>query len=71
MCGRRWGLSAPVLQEQALTDAVLQAGPRYETVVWPQVQHGMEAFPAAATTPGFLAVLRERGGGRGRAPDAP
>jgi hypothetical protein len=45
-----------------ITDAVLQAGLRYETVVWPKVQHVMEAFPEAATTSGFLAVLRERGG---------
>ena len=45
-----------------IADAVLQAGLRYETVVWPRVQHVMEAFPEAATTSGFLAVLRERGG---------
>lgn len=45
-----------------ISDAVLQAGLRYETVVWPRVQHVMEAFPEAATTSGFLAVLRERGG---------
>jgi len=45
-----------------ITDAVLQAGLRYQTVVWPRVQHVMEAFPEAATTSGFLAVLRERGG---------
>jgi len=45
-----------------ITDAVLQAGLRYETVVWPRVQHVMEAFPEAATTSSFLAVLRERGG---------
>lgn len=45
-----------------ITDAVLQAGLRYETVVWPRVQHVMEAFPAAATTSGFLAALRAEGG---------
>ncbi|HEY5473615.1 MAG TPA: hypothetical protein VIK32_10540, partial [Candidatus Limnocylindrales bacterium] len=45
-----------------ITDAVLQAGLRYKTVVWPKVKHVMEAFPEAATTSGFLAVLRERGG---------
>jgi len=45
-----------------ITDAVLQAGLRYETVVWPRVQHVMEAYPEAATTSGFLAVRRERGG---------
>ena len=44
-----------------ITDAVLQAGLRYETVVWPRVQHVM-TIPAAAPTSGFLAVLRERGG---------
>jgi len=44
-----------------ITDAVLQAGLRYETVVWPRVQHVM-TIPEAATTSGFLAVLRERGG---------
>ena len=36
---------------------MLQAGLRHETVVWPYVQHGMEAFPKAATTSGFVAVL--------------
>jgi hypothetical protein len=44
-----------------ITDGVLQAGLRYETVVWPRVQHVM-TIPDAATTSGFLAVLRERGG---------
>jgi hypothetical protein len=44
-----------------ITDAVLQAGLRYETVVWPRLQHVM-TIPEAATTSGFLAVLRERGG---------
>ena len=44
-----------------ITDAVLQAGLRYETVVWPRVQHVM-TIPEAVTTSGFLAVLRERGG---------
>jgi hypothetical protein len=44
-----------------ITDAVLQAGLRYETTVWPRVQHAM-SIPEAATTSGFLAVLRERGG---------
>jgi len=46
-----------------ITDAVLQAGLRYETVVWPRVQHVMEAYPEAARqTSGFLTTLRERGG---------
>jgi hypothetical protein len=45
-----------------ITDAVLQAGLRYETVVWPRVQHVMEAFPEAATTSGFLSALKVRGG---------
>ena len=44
-----------------ITDGVPQAGLRYETVVWPRVQHVM-TIPEAATTSGFLAVLRERGG---------
>ena len=44
-----------------ITDGVLQAGLRYETVVWPRVQHVM-TIPEAVTTSGFLAVLRERGG---------
>jgi len=44
-----------------ITDAVLQAGLRYQTVVWPRVQHVMK-LPEAATTSGFLAVLREQGG---------
>lgn len=44
-----------------ITDAVLQAGLRYETTVWPRVRHVM-GIPEAATTTGFLTVLRERGG---------
>ncbi len=44
-----------------ITDGVLQAGLRYETVVWPRVQHVM-TISEAGTTSGFLAVLRERGG---------
>jgi hypothetical protein len=44
-----------------ITDAVLQAGLRYETTVWPRVQHVMTILEAA-TTSGFLRVLRERGG---------
>ena len=44
-----------------ITDAVLQAGLRYETTVWPRVQHVLR-IPEAATTSGFLAALRERGG---------
>jgi len=44
-----------------ITDAVLQAGLRYETTVWPRVQHVM-GIPEAATTTGFVTVLRERGG---------
>jgi hypothetical protein len=45
-----------------ITDAILQAGLRCETVVWPKVQHVMETFPEAATSSGFLRLLRERGG---------
>lgn len=45
-----------------ITDAVLQAGLNYQTVVWPRVQHVMRAFPQATTTSSFLDVLRERGG---------
>jgi hypothetical protein len=45
-----------------ITDAILQAGLRYETVVWPRVKHVLETFPEAATTSGFLRLLRERGG---------
>lgn len=44
-----------------ITDAVLQAGLRYETTVWPRVQHVM-AIPEATTTSGFLRELREHGG---------
>ena len=44
-----------------ITDGVLQAGLRYETVVWPRVQHVM-TIQEAATTSGFLAVLLARGG---------
>ena len=52
-----------------ITDAVLQAGLRCETTVWPRVQHVM-AIQEAATTTGFLTVLRERGGGSSTASSA-
>ena len=44
-----------------ITDAVLQAGLRNETAVWPPMRRVM-TIPEAATTSGFLVVLRERGG---------
>ena len=45
-----------------ITDAVLQSGLCYETVVRPRVQHVMSAFPEANTTSAFLDLVRERGG---------
>jgi len=43
-----------------LTDAMLQAGLRYETTVLPRVKKIL-AIPEAATTSGFLAVLEREG----------
>ena len=40
-----------------LTDAVLQAGVNYTTVVKPRVQHILQHYPEARTTSGFLALL--------------
>lgn len=44
-----------------LTDAVLQAGVRYETVVRPRVQKLLRDHPDARTTSAFAALLRDRG----------
>jgi hypothetical protein len=44
-----------------ITDAVLQAGLRYETVVKPRVQRVLEQYPQARTTTGFLTLIREEG----------
>jgi hypothetical protein len=44
-----------------ITDAVLQAGLRYETVVRPRVQRVLEHYPQGCTTTGFLALLQEEG----------
>ena len=40
-----------------ITDAILQAGVNYKTVVAPKVQHILDTYPEAATTAGFLSVL--------------
>lgn len=44
-----------------LTDAVLQAGLSYRSVVWPRVSYVLTAFPEAKTTSSFLRVLQEKG----------
>ncbi len=46
-----------------LTDAILQAGLNYETVVLPRVQK-VKSMPEAKTTSGFLAVLEQIGADR-------
>jgi hypothetical protein len=43
-----------------LTDAILQAGLSYETVVRPRVQR-VQRIPEASTTTGFLTVIRREG----------
>ncbi|KAA3664693.1 MAG: hypothetical protein DWQ04_04390 [Chloroflexi bacterium] len=40
-----------------ICDAGLQAGIKYETVVWPRVKHVLETFPEAKTTSAFQRVL--------------
>jgi 3-methyladenine DNA glycosylase/8-oxoguanine DNA glycosylase len=44
-----------------ITDAVLQAGVKYETVVRPRVQRLIQRHPEAATTSAFLTLLSETG----------
>jgi len=44
-----------------ITDAVLQAGLRYETVVAPRVRHVAAQYPQAQTLDGFLDVLTKHG----------
>ena len=44
-----------------ITDAMLQAGVRYETVVRPRVQRVRQQYPQARTTSGFLRILHEVG----------
>jgi hypothetical protein len=46
-----------------LTDAILQAGLNYETVVLPRVQK-VKSMPEAKTTSGFLAALEQIGADR-------
>ena len=42
-----------------ITDAVLQAGVRYETVVKPRVNNLKQNYPEAKTTTGFLNLIRK------------
>lgn len=44
-----------------LSDAVLQAGVKYETVVRPRIQRLRREFPHANTTSAFKRLLQERG----------
>lgn len=44
-----------------LTDAVLQAGVRYETVVRPRVHRLLKEYPEAGTSSAFLRLLEDRG----------
>ncbi len=44
-----------------ITDAILQAGTRYATVVWPRVREVKEAHPEAATTSDFWNLLEKEG----------
>lgn len=46
-----------------LTDAVLQAGIDYDTVVLPRAKRIWEDYPEAATTGGFSELIKERGAG--------
>jgi hypothetical protein len=43
-----------------ITDAILQAGMRYEIQVWPRVQRILTDHPDACTTSGFRQLLAER-----------
>jgi len=44
-----------------LSDAVLQAGVKYDSVVRPRIQRLLREFPDATTTSAFQQLLRERG----------
>jgi hypothetical protein len=44
-----------------LTDAILQAGLNYKTVVAPRVQRVIKQYPEALTTSKFLSIIREDG----------
>ncbi len=44
-----------------LTDAILQSGVNYKYVVWPRVQHILNAYPFANTVSSFLEVLDDYG----------
>ena len=44
-----------------ITDAALQAGINYDSVVRPRVQHLRLDYPQASTTSGFLRLLNEQG----------
>jgi endonuclease III len=42
-----------------ITDAMLQPGVRYDTVVWPRVKNLLEQYPEAKTTSGFLKLTKK------------
>jgi endonuclease III len=44
-----------------ITDAILQAGVRWDSVVWPRVKRVRSDFPEAKTTSGFLDVAERVG----------
>lgn len=44
-----------------ITDAMLQAGVKWESVVQPRIKHLLHRFPEVRTTSGFLRVLGEVG----------
>ena len=45
----------------ALSDAVLQSGINYRSVVWPRVAHILDLYPKLRTSPEFYALLRAHG----------
>lgn len=57
--------TAPAVQYNhmgaTLTDAILQSGLTYETVVRPRVEHVLLTFPEAKLTSAFLTVLQTHG----------
>jgi endonuclease III len=58
-----WSEPAPPREHMGalLTEAVLQAGLNFRTVVWPRIAALLDEHPGAATTDAFLALLRARG----------
>lgn len=59
--GAEQGLNRYGHMGATITDAILQAGVRWDSVVWPRVKRVRSDFPEAKTTSGFIEVVERIG----------